>query len=276
MGQHIRHREHPQDAWRSTNKTYGLPRREWNHSLLAMTLLMGVSALMAGCIDQTSIQTDYVSERSRCQGEAESRIDDYAGEIAADDVRAKNAKLVTLFSDCMFERGWTVASPNRETPKPEDNPLEAARKAPDQPAQPAAQPAPAPAPQQAPPQSPVYYQQQQQAPAPQTVAPAPLQQQQAPLYYVPAPAPIYPQQKIAPNTPQQPPVYYQQVPAPQQAPVYYQQVPAPAPQQAPVYYQQVPAPQGYAPQPAAPIYNADPGDAAQEPATGQAPALVRQ
>lgn len=239
--------------------------------MIKKTLLIGMSLGMTGCIDQTSIQTDYVAERSSCQGEAESRINEYSGEIADDDVRAKNAKLVTLFSDCMFDRGWSVASPNREAPKPGDNPLEAARKAPDQAAQPT-QTAPAPVYQQPQQPAPVYY---QQVPPPQQT-------------------PIYPQQKIAPNAAQPAPIYYQQVPAPQgyvappQTPVYYQQVPAPtyvpapAPQPAPVYYQQVPAPQGYAPQQApatstqsaAPIYSADPGDDPQDAAT-QAPTPVR-
>lgn len=243
MIQRMRHREHPQDAWRSTHKTHGLPRRASYESLLAKTLLIGVSALMMGCLDQTSIQTDYVSERNNCQGDAESKINAYSDEIAADDVRAKNAKLVTLFSDCMFARGWSVATPTREAPKPgSDNPLEAARKAPD----PSAQPAQAAPVQAAPAQPAPVYQPQTQP------------QQQAPIYYqqVPATAPqqplISPQQKIAPNVQQQPPVYYQQVPTPapapiyapqQQAPIYYQQVPEP------VYYQQVPTPQGYVPQP---------------------------
>lgn len=231
-------------------------------------LFVGLGLLTSSCLDQTSIQRDYISERSGCQSEAESRISEYQGELAGADARATNAKLVSLFSDCMSERGWSVASPTRDKPT-EENPLEAARKTQAQAAQPNTQPAAAPAPQPAP----VY-------------APA-AAQQPAPVYYqqVPAPAPIYPQQQVAPNTPMQAPVYYQQVPAPQPiypqqqvAPVYYQQVPAPtyAPQPAPIYLQQAPnpAPQA-APTYTAPIYQTVPDNAPDAPAE-QPPAPVRQ
>lgn len=78
--------------------------------------MIGLSAalLLVGCNNQTSIQRSYISERNDCQSEAEDRIGDYEDSGDATDVRRRNAKLVTMFSDCMFEYGWTVAAPERE------------------------------------------------------------------------------------------------------------------------------------------------------------------
>ena len=73
--------------------------------------------LLLGCVDQTSIQSDYLSERDDCQSEAEDRIDDYSEGADEADIRLRNSKLVSLFSDCMFEHGWTVAAPERESGK---------------------------------------------------------------------------------------------------------------------------------------------------------------
>ena len=76
-------------------------------------LLASFFGLMA-CENQTTVQRDYVSHRDQCQYYAEGNIDRFSEPGQAVDMRARNAKLVTLFSDCMFEMGWTVATPNRE------------------------------------------------------------------------------------------------------------------------------------------------------------------
>lgn len=70
------------------------------------------ACLVTACMDQTSIQTGYVGERNSCQNQAERNIGQYTTPDM--DPRSQNAQLVTLFSDCMFERGWTVATPDRE------------------------------------------------------------------------------------------------------------------------------------------------------------------
>lgn len=70
--------------------------------------------LLCGCMDQTSIQTSYISERNDCQSQAESKIGDYEDSDDIKNVHRRNAKLVSLFSDCMFEYGWTVAAPQHE------------------------------------------------------------------------------------------------------------------------------------------------------------------
>lgn len=78
----------------------------------AAWLLCG-SALIA-CTNQTGIQRDYVAHRNGCQGFAESNVSQFVDPNQGADDRTMNAKLVTLFSDCMFEQGWTVATPQRE------------------------------------------------------------------------------------------------------------------------------------------------------------------
>ncbi len=77
----------------------------------------GGALLLAGCINQTTVQTDYVTHRDGCQLYAESNIGRFMRADEIENIRARNAKLVTLFSDCMFEQGWTVATPEREMAK---------------------------------------------------------------------------------------------------------------------------------------------------------------
>lgn len=69
---------------------------------------------VSGCENQTTVQGDYVSHRDQCQLYAEGNIGRFVDTNQPVDLRARNAKLVTLFSDCMFEMGWTVATPERE------------------------------------------------------------------------------------------------------------------------------------------------------------------
>jgi hypothetical protein len=71
---------------------------------------------LSACSNQTSIQRDYVSERDECQGVAEERMDAFMHNAQAQpmDERGMNAKLVRLFSDCMVDYGWSVATPERE------------------------------------------------------------------------------------------------------------------------------------------------------------------
>lgn len=60
------------------------------------------------CTDQTGIQTDYIDARDSCRKYAQLRIDtDTANPELMDDKNRRN-KLVSLFSSCMADRGWTV------------------------------------------------------------------------------------------------------------------------------------------------------------------------
>jgi|AACY02.16.fsa_nt_gi hypothetical protein len=89
-----------------------------------------VSAVVSACMEQTSVQKDYVLMRDECQLFAEGNINRFMTPDQGTDIRVRNAKLVTLFSDCMFEHGWTVATPKREEDDlPELNDVPAVRAA---------------------------------------------------------------------------------------------------------------------------------------------------
>lgn len=76
-------------------------------SLLAMTCI-------GGCANPARVQRDYVAMRDQCRSYAESQEGQYvAGDQQIDD-RGRGAVLATLFSDCMYEMGWTVATPPRD------------------------------------------------------------------------------------------------------------------------------------------------------------------
>src|SRR6476619_5636952 len=59
------------------------------------------------CIDQTGIQNDYVEQRDRCREYAELKLD-MAMRGGPQDEKTRKSKLVSLFSECMGNNGWTV------------------------------------------------------------------------------------------------------------------------------------------------------------------------
>lgn len=70
--------------------------------------------LLAGCGESSRIQDDYVAQRDSCQSLAEQQIVKYQVPGKLVSPQARNAELVTLFSDCMAKNGWQVATPKRE------------------------------------------------------------------------------------------------------------------------------------------------------------------
>ena len=68
---------------------------------------------LAACTSHTSVQRGYVADRDGCQVAAESNLASVMRPEDAENIKLRNAKLVTLFSDCMFQRGWTVATPSK-------------------------------------------------------------------------------------------------------------------------------------------------------------------
>jgi hypothetical protein len=70
--------------------------------------------LLAGCGESSRIQSDYVAQRDSCQSLAEQQIVKYQVPGKLVTPQARNAELVTLFSDCMAKNGWQVATPKRE------------------------------------------------------------------------------------------------------------------------------------------------------------------
>ena len=75
---------------------------------------MVVLLLLAGCGESSRIQDDYVAQRDSCQFLAEQQIVKYQVPGKVVTPQARNAELVTLFSDCMAKNGWQVATPKRE------------------------------------------------------------------------------------------------------------------------------------------------------------------
>tara|TARA_B100000029_G_scaffold267909_1_gene263523 strand:- start:222 stop:536 length:315 start_codon:yes stop_codon:yes gene_type:complete len=75
---------------------------------------IGFLLALTACGTHTNVQSRYQSERNECQEIAEDMLPQFVNERAGMSEKDVNAQLVTLFSDCMFSRGWTVATPTRE------------------------------------------------------------------------------------------------------------------------------------------------------------------
>ena len=71
------------------------------------------AVLLAACGSHTSVQRGYNTDRDTCQAFSEAKLPLFMDESQPISLKQRNAKLVTLFSDCMFEKGWTVATPTR-------------------------------------------------------------------------------------------------------------------------------------------------------------------
>lgn len=84
---------------------------------MRILVMMVGSVTLVGCIDQTSIQHTYVAQRDLCQAKAEVDITKYIHTDKQVKEEDRNAQLVTLFSECMFAQGWTVATPGRKDGK---------------------------------------------------------------------------------------------------------------------------------------------------------------
>ncbi|MFO1242162.1 MAG: hypothetical protein U1E36_03035 [Rickettsiales bacterium] len=69
--------------------------------------------LLSGCSDPSTVQRQYVAMRDQCRQSAEAEEGNYTQNQQIDD-RDRSAVLASLFSDCMYEMGWTVATPPRE------------------------------------------------------------------------------------------------------------------------------------------------------------------
>ena len=65
------------------------------------------------CNTQTDIQRDYTRAQRMCQGIAETTIEEYLPKDQPVAVADRNAQMVTLFSNCMAQRGWQVAKPKK-------------------------------------------------------------------------------------------------------------------------------------------------------------------
>ncbi len=60
------------------------------------------------CTDQTAVQNDYINDRDSCRSYAQLRIETDTSNSELMDSKNRSSKLVSLFSACMADKGWTV------------------------------------------------------------------------------------------------------------------------------------------------------------------------
>jgi len=100
------------------------------HILLLLSAMQATSAYKQRCWflckEQTAIQNDYVSDRDRCRNYSQLRIDTDTSSPELLESGPRKAKLISLFSACMSEKGWTVPdgkySQQASAPTPVPNP----------------------------------------------------------------------------------------------------------------------------------------------------------
>lgn len=91
--------------------------------------------MLSACSNTTDIQRRYVDMRDECRTvaerwveQAQARMGSPEGPVVVEQ-RDVNAQLATIFSDCMFEKGWTVATPPKERRPGESEQIEARQRA---------------------------------------------------------------------------------------------------------------------------------------------------
>ena len=86
--------------------------RKTTHLLLLIAAMHAVSGFKVRCYwlctDQTAVQSDYVADRDVCRQYAQLRIDTDTATPGLMDDASRTGKLVSLFSACMADKGWTV------------------------------------------------------------------------------------------------------------------------------------------------------------------------
>lgn len=94
-------------------------------SRFRLVFLLSVALLASGykfrcwwmCQDQTAVQNDYVEQRDRCRQYAQLKLD-MAMRSSGDKntPQSRNARLISLFSDCMGQNGWNTTDLKTATP----------------------------------------------------------------------------------------------------------------------------------------------------------------
>lgn len=79
--------------------------------MIRLPWLLLAAAMLTGCYAHSEVQELYNFDSNACREYAEANIGRYA---SSGDTRTRNSEMVTLFSDCMYGYGWTVATPARE------------------------------------------------------------------------------------------------------------------------------------------------------------------
>lgn len=76
-------------------------------------LFLGSALLLVAACHQSTIQGDYKDISTACRSSAEDKVTAADSSAPNKSQAARNAELVTLFSDCMAKQGWAVATPKR-------------------------------------------------------------------------------------------------------------------------------------------------------------------
>lgn len=101
----------------------------------ARILVISLAAGLSACSNTVEIQRRYVDMRDECRGAAEHWVESAQSQRAPApggggfEQKDINAQLATVFSDCMFEKGWTVATPPKEHRPGEGEAIEAKQRA---------------------------------------------------------------------------------------------------------------------------------------------------
>ena len=81
---------------------------------IKIALLLSL-VILSSCTTQSDIQRDYTIAQTECQSAAESDIDEFLAQNANTSVTDRNSQMVTLFSECMMQRGWQLGKTKKPT-----------------------------------------------------------------------------------------------------------------------------------------------------------------
>ncbi|MDX2072995.1 MAG: hypothetical protein SFX19_01365 [Alphaproteobacteria bacterium] len=82
------------------------------HIVLLIACMQLVSAYKFRCFlfcsEQTGVQSDYIEDRNLCRKYAQLHLDTDTSMTASGSEKARTSRLVSLFSRCMNDKGWTI------------------------------------------------------------------------------------------------------------------------------------------------------------------------
>lgn len=87
----------------------------------AITVMVGAGVVLSGCmnVDGTMVQHKYVAKRDECRDYSETYMNIHQKHFMAQrpqgfSKRDVNSLLATIFSECMYEKGWAVTAPDKQ------------------------------------------------------------------------------------------------------------------------------------------------------------------
>jgi len=89
----------------------------WFRVIFLLSVMMATSGYIFRCTwmctDQTAIQEDYVEQRDHCRELAQLEVNTSSAQLSDTE---RKAQLVSDFSECMGQHGWTVPEGGKEKP----------------------------------------------------------------------------------------------------------------------------------------------------------------